>query len=250
MSLPSVRWHPQPDHQALAASAVARILAAAKRAYAARGAFHMVLAGGSTPVASYHLLAQAEPSCQGWQLYLGDERCLPVDHADRNSVMVGDALLDRLAERSARFHPIAAERGAQAAASDYGRLLTGVDCFDLVLLGLGEDGHTASLFPGHPPGVAPDVSASVLAVHDAPKPPPDRVSMSAWRLGRAREVLFLVAGEGKREAVRRWRAGDSLPASLIRPPGGVDVLLTDSLPGTGDRTRQQNAPLPPGDEME
>ncbi len=97
-----------------------------------------------------------------------------------------------------------------------------------MLLGLGEDGHTASLFPMHDWGAAPD-SPDVLAVFDAPKPPPQRVSLSAARLSRAREVLFLVAGESKRDAVKRWRAGEQLPAAAIQPAAGVDVLVESVL---------------------
>jgi 6-phosphogluconolactonase len=95
---------------------------------------------------------------------------------------------------------------------------------DLVLLGLGEDGHTASLFPGHDWGVVPN-SPDVLAVFDAPKPPPQRVSLSAARLSRAREVLFLVEGASKRDAVARWRMGADIPARSVRPSAGVDVLV-------------------------
>ena len=100
-----------------------------------------------------------------------------------------------------------------------------IGSFDLVLLGLGEDGHTASLFPSQDWGEGQE-SADALPVFNAPKPPPERVSLSAQRLGKAEQVLFLVTGAGKREAVSRWQAGDPIPASAIHPANGVDVLLT------------------------
>ena len=120
---------------------------------------------------------------------------------------------------------IPAELGAERAAAAYAAELRGVGDFDFVLLGLGEDGHTASLFPGHDWGDAPD-APDVLAVHGAPKPPPERVSLSAARFGRAREVWFLVAGADKRAALARWRAGDAIPAGAIRPAAGVDVWVS------------------------
>ena len=142
--------------------------------------------------------------------------------------MAETAWLGHVAVPAAQVHEIEGELGAEAAARRAIESLAGVPEFDLVLLGLGEDGHTASLFPGHDAGAsagAPDA----LAVFDAPKPPPERVSLSAHRLSRSREVVFLVAGEGKRTAVEHWQRGDDIPAAAIAPPGGVDVLIEAQL---------------------
>ena len=109
------------------------------------------------------------------------------------------------------------ELGAVRAAAVYAKQLEGVGEFDLVLPGLGRDGHTASLFPAHDWGDAPD-APDTLAVLDAPEPPPQRVTLSAARLRRARAVWFLVAGDSKREAVARWRAGERLPRRIRPPP--------------------------------
>ena len=98
----------------------------------------------------------------------------------------------------------------------------------MVLLGLGEDGHTASLFPGNDWGREAD-SPAALPVFDAPKAPAERVSLSAWRLAKAKQVLFLVTGESKREAVMNWRAGANIPARAITPQHGVDVLAESVL---------------------
>jgi 6-phosphogluconolactonase len=129
-----------------------------------------------------------------------------------------------------QVHAIPAELGAEASALSYADTLRGVGDFDLVLLGLGEDGHTAGLFPGRDWGVAAS-APDALAVFDAPKPPPQRVSLSAARLSRAREVLFLVEGVSKRDAVARWRMGASIPARSIHPHAGVDVLVESQLLG-------------------
>ena len=127
-----------------------------------------------------------------------------------------------------QLYVIPAELGASRAAYEYAQTLRSIGIFDLTFLGLGEDGHTASLFPDHEWGIAPD-SPDTLAVFDAPKPPLQRVSMSAARLSRSRQVMFLVNGKSKHMAVAKWRKGKNIPARAIMPTAGVDVLLESSL---------------------
>lgn len=222
------RWIAVADTGALRRAACERILDAAGRAIAGRGAFVISLAGGNTPRDVYAMLREAATDWSRWQIHFGDERCLPRSDSERNSRMAREAWLDRIPIPTANIHEIAAELGPEAGAADYARALQAVGDFDLALLGLGEDGHTASLFPGHDWGEAPG-AADAIAVFEAPKPPPERVSLSASRLGRAREVLFLVAGESKHDAVSQWRAGATIPARAIRPAAGVDVLVEASL---------------------
>ena len=223
-----IRWHPVRDVAALHQAALDWTLAAAAQAIAARGRFAIVLAGGETPRAVYERLRAAPTDWQAWHVFFGDERCTPPDDAQRNSRMAAMAWLDHVAIPPSQVHPIPAELGPVEAARRYAGTLAAVGDFDLVLLGLGEDGHTGSLFPGHDGGAAA-ASPTVLPVDGAPKPPPERVSLSAHRFGQARETLFLVAGEGKRDAVRRWRRGEAIPASLITPASGVDVLVESAL---------------------
>lgn len=220
---PIVRWHACADAVELAQRASKIIVAQAAAAIAARGVFRLVLAGGETPRAAYGLLRDAQADWSAWQIYFGDERCLPAQDAQRNSRMAHDAWLRHVGIAAHQVHAIPAERGARAGAAAYAEVLRSVGRFDCVLLGLGDDGHTASLFPGRPHGAAGE--GDVLAVCDAPKPPPERVSLSAARLTRARAVWFLVSGRGKRAAVARWRAGAAIPAAAIRPAAGVDVLI-------------------------
>ena len=220
----AARWIKVANATSLQHVASERVLAAAALAIEHRGEFLIVLAGGETPRATYWALRSGVTDWSRWHVYFGDERCLPSDDAERNSTMAFDALLSHVPIPADQVHPIAGELGADTAAAAYQALLHGIGEFDLVILGLGEDGHTASLFPGADWGDrsnAPDV----LAVLDAPKPPPQRVSLSAHRLSRTREALFLVAGASKRNAVTRWRAGDRIPAASIRPEGGVDVFV-------------------------
>jgi len=215
-----LHWQVFPDRAALAAHAATLILASARAAIEAHGVFRLVLAGGRTPLAVYARLAHARADWPRWHVYFGDERCLPAGDAGRNDSAIRHVWLDHIAVPATNTHAIPAELGAPAAAREYAALLAGLDEFDLVLLGLGEDGHTASLFPGRL--LAADAD-DVLAVHDAPKPPPERVTLSAARLSRARQVLFLVTGADKRAAVTAWRAGADIPARAIS--GNVQVLL-------------------------
>lgn len=223
-----LRWHPLADADALRRVATERILAAAGEAIAERGRFHIVLAGGNTPRATYEALREATTDWSRWDIFFGDERCLPTQDRKRNSTVANDAFLARVPVAPNRIHVIPGELGAEAAAHAYAATLKDIGDFDLVLLGLGEDGHTASLFPAHDWGEG-DAAPDTLAVFNAPKPPPQRVSLGAARLGRARNVLFLVDGESKRDAVASWRSGNDIPARAIRPAAGVDVLVEASL---------------------
>jgi len=222
-----VRWTAVSSAAELQRAACQRILEAAQRAIAQRDRFLIVLAGGSTPRDVYQMLRTGTTDWSRWHVYFGDERCVPQGSADRNSSMANDAFLAQVPIPAGNVHPIPAELGAKAGASTYAETLRTVGDFDLVLLGLGEDGHTASLFPGKDCGS--DSAIDVLPVFNAPKPPTERVTLSASRLSRTQMALFLVTGESKRAAVARWRRGESLPAAAIVPAGGVEVLVESVL---------------------
>jgi 6-phosphogluconolactonase len=215
------RWQVLEDPAAVAAEACRRILAAAERAVSERGIFRLVLAGGRTPEETYRLLAATQNSWPCWEIFFGDERCLPVDDKGRNSVAARRVLLEKVSLRPERIHIIPAELGAVQAARRYAALVKGALPFDLVLLGIGEDGHTASLFPGH----RHPEKELVHAVFAAPKPPAERVTLSARALSRSRQVLVLATGQEKRAAVAAWKKGADLPIARIRPPSPVEVLL-------------------------
>lgn len=219
------RWHEFGSQAGLEHAARRFILDAAQQAIAARGAFRIVLAGGITPRNIYRALRSAAADWPAWHIYFGDERCLPADNPGRNSSMAAAEWLDHVAIPSRQIHVIPAELGAESAAVLYTLELADIDAFDLVLLGLGEDGHTASLFPGRAWEHAQLLLPAVIAVHDAPKPPPQRVTLSPERLSHASRVIYLVNGMEKRQAVINWRAGVTIPASRIHPPAGVDVFL-------------------------
>ncbi len=222
------RWYLFPSVQALQTEAVSMIARAAEQAIIDSGAFRLVLAGGNTPRALYERLRALKTNWAAWHIYFGDERCLPAADPARNSTMALGAWLDHVPVPQKQVYAIPSEMGAKAAAAAYSATLQQVGEFDLVLLGLGEDGHTASLFPGSDWGQDVD-SPVALPVFDAPKAPAERVSLSARRLSQASQVLFLVTGESKREAVMNWRAGANIPARAITPRLGVDVLAESIL---------------------
>jgi len=224
-----LRWHRFADSEAVAAEGVRRILEAARRAIGQRGEFRIVLAGGSTPQKTYRLLAQRDADWGRWQIYLGDERCLPPDDSERNSVMISRAWLERVPMPAHQIHWIPAERGAETAAEAYEAVVAAALPFDLVLLGMGEDGHTASLFPGQ----AHDPQRLVVPVFGAPKPPPERVTLNYGALAQCRSALLMVTGAGKRAALDAWRSAAPLPVSGLRCASGIDVLLDEAAAGPG-----------------
>lgn len=226
ISEPGVHWRTYADAAALASAAAGFIAAQAAGCCRDRGAFRIALAGGRTPGATYQQLRHAPLDWSEWHIYFGDERCLPAGDPQRNDAVVQSHWLQQVSVPPRQVHPIRAELGPEAGARDYADVLARFERLDLALLGLGEDGHTASLFPGHPLGADPGAAAT-LAVRGSPKPPPQRVSMSARYLSSARQVLVLVAGADKREAVARWRAGENLPIKHIRPAGGLTAMLTE-----------------------
>ncbi|MDP2246812.1 MAG: 6-phosphogluconolactonase, partial [Nitrosomonadales bacterium] len=175
------RWHLFETQDQINQATRDKILESANKAIAARGKFSIVLAGGTTPKQVYQLLRHADADWSNWHVYHNDDRCLPVDHADRNSLMAREVWLNHVAIPADQIHDIPAELGPVEGAKVYAETLKGLGDFDLVLLGLGEDGHTASLFPGH----TWDDSVDAFPVFDSPKPPAERISISARRLSQA-----------------------------------------------------------------
>lgn len=200
------------DAESLAATVAERIFKIIQQAIEARGVCRIVLAGGETPRRCYQQLRHLALNWTHIHLYFGDERCLPVGDERRNDSMAQQVLLQYIALPAANVHSIPAQLGAEVAASHYALELAQVIRFDLVLLGMGEDGHTASLFPDNP---AMRCDASVVAVFDAPKPPSERVSLSLATLNAAQHKLFLVAGRGKSTALQAIARGEILPAGCV-----------------------------------
>jgi len=227
-NLVSYRWNTVVDQSELNQVALRTILDNATKSIRQRGEFHFVLAGGDTTRGIYQLLRSIHTDWSAWYIYFSDERCLLTGDQNLNSRMAGEAWFDHVPIPKNQIYVIPVELGASRAAYEYAKTLQSVGVFDLTFLGLGEDGHTASLFPGHEWGSVPG-SPDTLAVFDAPKAPQHRVSMSAVRLSHSRQVMFIVSGKSKHMAVAKWRKGDNIPAKAIMPIAGVDVLLESTL---------------------
>jgi 6-phosphogluconolactonase len=184
--------------------------AAADIAQALRdGARSLVLAGGTTPRRCYELLAQLDVEWGRVSVLFGDERCVPPLDPASNYRMAKEVLLDRVLPAS--VYRIPAELGPDEGADLYAEVVEFVAPFDLVVLGVGEDGHTASLFPGHP---ALKADGLTVGIHDAPKPPPERVSLTLEVLRDSRRVIILATGAGKADAVARAKRGE-VPSGMI-----------------------------------
>lgn len=211
-------WQIETDDDAVCAAACDRIASAADDAIARRGTFHLVLAGGRTPIQIYGRLAATDRQWERWALYLGDERCLPADDPERNSRQIEAT---GLCERVGAWWPIPTERGCTNAAVDYRATVDRARPFDLVLLGMGPDGHTASLFPGHD---WPD--ETVFAIDNSPKPPADRVTLGVNTLQDCRAMLAIVTGKDKARSVRQWRSGADLPIARVTEPVDADVIVS------------------------
>jgi 6-phosphogluconolactonase len=199
----------QPDAESLARHAARDLIAAIGEARAARGVAHVTLAGGTTPMRCYELLDGAMDDWTGVHLWYGDERCVPFDDPESNHGQVKE----RLRARGAAWHPMPATLGPSEGAMEYGREL-GETVLDITHLGMGPDGHTASLFPDHAVLDAHGVAAGIT---DSPKPPPERITLTLPKLNASRRIVLLVTGEGKSEALARVMAGAdrSTPASLL-----------------------------------
>ena len=199
------------------------ILEAGRAAIAERGLFRLGLAGGNTPRAIYSAMARlgSEFPWEKTQITFGDERCVPPDHADSNYAMAKSSLLDAAAIPEGNVFRIRGEIDPALAASEYEQKLAAVAArfgesryaHDMLLLGLGPDGHTASLFPGQP---SLDEAIRNVIPAIGPKPPPQRITMTFPLLNAARQIAFLVNEAAKAQVIREVQAGDPrYPASRI-----------------------------------
>jgi 6-phosphogluconolactonase len=232
----------EPDPAALAYRAALHLVELAEEAYAARGRVRLAISGGSTPKATFKLLADpAHPFLnrmpwEGLELFWVDERTVPPDHAESNFRMTREAMLDHLSLRPDQIHRIQGELEPEVAAAEYEFdlrrtfRLEGAESprFDIVTLGMGPDGHTASLFPYT---AAIDEIGRLAVANQVPQKDTWRVTLTWPVINHAREVFFLIAGEDKAGVLSEVFTGpkdiERLPSQLIWPASGILTLILD-----------------------
>jgi 6-phosphogluconolactonase len=203
-------------------------LVAERLAEQARAGGSIVLTGGATPRRAYEIAAELEPDWSRVELWWGDERCVPPEDERSNYRLAKAALLDRLECEPRAVHRMHGELGRDEGSMEYKHELAGVGTFDLVLLGLGPDGHIASLFPNFP--TLDVTSRDVVGSEAGHEPFVDRISLTLPRLCNTHELLFLVAGADKADAVARAFAGEpshQTPGSLARATEGETHAIID-----------------------
>jgi 6-phosphogluconolactonase len=229
-----------PETGALAQALAAHVLQIAADAVAARQRFTLALSGGSALTLLAEGLHSIAPSpstdWSAWHIYWADERCVPKTASDSNFAAAQQIWLSHTPIPPDQIHSIDDTRSPAAAAEAYAReLATGllpskgeVPQFDLILLGMGEDGHTASLFPGH--SAIEEVDRWVVAVDDSPKPPSSRITLTLPVINRARQVAIVATGGGKAAVLARVRKGTTpfLPVQRVHPYAGDLRWFLDS----------------------
>lgn len=239
---PTYRLEVAVDAAQLARRAAERIAAAIDLALDERDRCQIALAGGSTPALAYERLGQEHLPWERVDVLLGDERWVPATDAASNARMIGTTLLAQEPARQARFHPVPTQLPSPEASAEAFEALVRQLCpgdppvFDLLLLGLGDDGHTASLFPGTPASQVHDKAVTIGAGKGM-----ERITLTAPVLSAARQVVFLVSGEGKRQALARLldpaESPERTPAKLVQPRSTVlvlaDAAAAQGLPAAG-----------------
>jgi 6-phosphogluconolactonase len=225
---------------AVAAAAAERIVSLAPGAIAARGSFSIALSGGSTPKTLYRLLAGdayvKRIDWKNWQIYFGDERCVPPMDQESNFRMASEAMLDYVPIAAENIHRMKGEIEPETAATEYGQLLKqnfAAGGLDVILLGMGDDGHTASLFPGTK---ALAETKHRCVANYVEKMGVWRITMSAPFINQARQVIVMISGAGKASRVEQVLHGphdpQTLPIQMIEPVEGELLWLMD-VPAAG-----------------
>jgi len=202
------------------------ILSDAESSIKSKNSFKIVLAGGNSILQTYEILSNSKSDWGKWHIYIGDERCLPLKDKERNDHNINTIWLNNSPIPKKNIHFIRAELSAKQAVSHYETTLREVEIFDLTLLSMGEDGHTASLFLGH----QYNASSDVIIVNNSPKKPKQRISLSYARLNRSNKIFKIISGSSKCNAVGQWLNNIQLPINQINGDSEKVYLSRDALP--------------------
>jgi 6-phosphogluconolactonase len=210
----------------LSAQVADDILDIAKISIKLTGSFKIVLAGGKSLIPTYKILSHSNADWSRWHIYIGDERCLPLKNKERNDHDINIIWLNNSPIPKKNIHFIRAELDAKQAARHYETTLKEVENFDVTLLSMGEDGHTASLFPGH----QYDNKRDIVIINNSPKKPKQRISLSRSRLNRSNKVFKIISGSSKCNAVKQWLNNIQLPINQINGDSEKVYLSQDAIP--------------------
>jgi 6-phosphogluconolactonase len=243
------------DPAGLAYEAAERCIAASKLFIRTKGRFAVALSGGSTPKALFALLAKepmrSQVEWEKWDVYWGDERCVPPTHADSNYRMAFETLLSKVPISEENIHRMKGEIDPDIAATEYGKLLAdkfGETSLDLIMLGMGPDGHTLSLFPGT---TALSETKHRCVSNWVEKFKTFRITMTAPFVNKAQQIMVMLAGADKRDRVGEVLFGPyeptRLPIQLIDPAshGGELIWLMDAAAAGMDAPASPDSPLSP-----
>lgn len=230
---------PLDSAEAVAHMAAAQTVDILKQAIATRGEATWVLAGGTSPTVAYHVIVDEFADAVDWQyvtVVIGDERCVPFDDPACNWTQIAATLFGAPQTQAVKQLRPRSDQTAEAAAADYAKTIAtlpsdhGAPIFDVVWIGSGEDGHTLSLFPHHP-DFDETSNDLVIPVHNSPKPPPHRISLTLRALTATHTLILFATGAGKRDPLSRARAGERLPVLIasetVEQHGGTAEWLFD-----------------------
>ena len=211
MKILNDNWLIFDDEMSLSEALAQEILNIAKKSIFEKDCFSIVLTGGQSVLNLYKILSKSDSNWEKWYIYIGDERCVPMRHKDRNDQVINEIWLDNSTISKNNIHFIQAELGLIEAQKEYEKVLKKIDKFDVVLLSMGEDGHIASLFPNH----LYSEEQMVVVERNSPKPPKERISMSYQQLNKTHYVFKLIVGESKQKAVILLGQNVNLPITRV-----------------------------------
>ena len=211
MKILNDNWLIFDDEMSLSEALAQEILNIAKKSISEKNCFSIVLTGGQSVLNLYKILSKSDSNWEKWYIYIGDERCVPMRHKDRNDQVINEIWLDNSTISKNNIHFIQAELGLIEAQKEYEKVLKKIDKFDVVLLSVGEDGHVASLFPNHS---YPD-NKMVVIESNSPKSPKQRLSMSYKQLNKSNYIFKLLIGKSKQQAVHLLQKNTNLPMTKV-----------------------------------